>query len=144
MDSLWPQRCPAVTDDGSLLAAVGVEEQALRSLSVWSEGQSWPGPSDIRRQSPHDGIVASEAVTVVVVVDYGDFDSHAVQVNHTIDHTRGLGCSNTWGREKVSETFELVKPPLSATNLEVLLDFLYLQSFCSRFTYCLTASPSFS
>ena len=33
---------------------------------------------------------------MVVVVDYGDFDSHAIEVNHSIDHAGGLGCRNTW------------------------------------------------
>lgn len=96
MDSLRPQRCPAVPDDGGLLTTVGVEEQALRPLGVWGDGERWPGPTDIRRQSPHDGVVASEAVTVVVVVDYGDFDRHAVQVDHTVDHAGGLSCSHAW------------------------------------------------
>ncbi len=101
MHSLWPQRRPAVTDDGGLLATVGVEEQSVGPLRVRSEGERWPGPADIRRQSPHDGVVASEAVTVVVVVDYGDFDSHAVEVDHAVDHAGGLGCRNTWERHQV-------------------------------------------
>lgn len=74
-----------------------MEEEPVGPLCVWSEGERRPGSAHIRRQSPHDGVVASEAVTVVVVVDYGDFDGHAVEVNHTVDHTGGLGCRNTWG-----------------------------------------------
>lgn len=97
MDSLRPQRRPAVTDNGRLLAAVGVEEQPVRPLCVWSEGQRWPGSADVRGQSPHDGVVASEAVAVVVVVDYGDFDRHAVEIDHAVDHAGGLGGCNTWG-----------------------------------------------
>lgn len=98
VDSLWPQCRPAITDDGGFLATVGVEEQPVGPLCVWSEGKGRPGPPDVRRQSPHDGVVASEAVAVVVVVDYGDFNSHAVEVDHPVDHAGGLGCRNTWGR----------------------------------------------
>lgn len=32
---------------------------------------------------------------MVVVVDYGDFDGHTIKVDHTVDNSRGLGCSNT-------------------------------------------------
>lgn len=49
LDSLWPQRRPAITDDGRFLATVGVEEQPVRPLCVWSEGERRPGPADIRR-----------------------------------------------------------------------------------------------
>lgn len=49
VDSLWPQRRPAVTDDGGLLATVGVEEQSVGPLRVRSEGERWPGPADIGR-----------------------------------------------------------------------------------------------
>lgn len=38
---------------------------------------------------------------MVVVVDYGDFDGHAVEVDHAVDHTGGLGCRNTWVRHQV-------------------------------------------
>jgi len=99
VDSLRPQRRPAVTDDSSLLATVGVKEQAVMPLCVWSDRERWPGSADIRRQGPHDGIVASEAVAVVVVVDYGDFDGHAVEVHHSVDHGRGLCCCDTWEKK---------------------------------------------
>lgn len=33
---------------------------------------------------------------MVVVVDYGDFDGHAVEVDHAIDHAGGLCCRNAW------------------------------------------------
>ena len=78
-----------------------MEEQSVGPLRVWSEGKSWPGPADIGRKSPHDGVVASEAVTVVVVVDYGDFDRHAVEIDHAVDHAGGLGCCNTLERHRV-------------------------------------------
>ncbi len=97
-DSLRPQRCPAVADDGGLLPTVGVEEQPVGRLCVWSEGERWPGPAHIWRQSPHDGVVASESVTVVVVVDYGDFDGHAVEVDHAVDHAGSLGSCYTCGK----------------------------------------------
>jgi len=97
-DSLRPQRCPAVADDGGLLATVGMEEQPVGPLRVRSEGKSRPGPADVRRQRPHDGVIASEAFGVVVVVHDGDFDRHAVEVDHAVDHVGGLGCSDTWGR----------------------------------------------
>lgn len=91
MDSLRPQRRPAVAYDGGLLTTVGVKEQAVGPLRVGSEGERRPGSSDVGRQSPHDGVVASEAVAVVVVVDYGHFDGHAVEVDHAVDHAGGLG-----------------------------------------------------
>lgn len=95
VDSLWPQCCPPVTDDGRLLATVGVEEQPVGPVRVRSEGERWPGPANIWRQGPHDGVVASEAVAVVVVVDYGDFNGHSVEVDHAVNHAGGLGCRNT-------------------------------------------------
>ena len=49
LDSLWPQRRPAVTNDGGFLATVGVEEQPVGPLCVRREGERWPGPADIRR-----------------------------------------------------------------------------------------------
>lgn len=91
-DSLRPQRRSPVTDYGSLLSTVGVEEQPVGPLCVWSEGERCPGPADVWRQSPHDGVVASEALAVVVVVDNSDLDGHAVEVDHTVDHSWGLGC----------------------------------------------------
>ncbi|TNN67932.1 hypothetical protein EYF80_021901 [Liparis tanakae] len=97
-DSLRPQRCPAVADDGGLLATVRMEEQPVGPLRVRSEGQSRPGPPDIRGQRPHDGVIASEAFRVVVVVHDGDLDRHAVEVDHAVDHVGGLGCGHTWGR----------------------------------------------
>lgn len=96
MDSLWAQRCPAITNDGSLLTTVGVKEQTVRRLRLGGKRERWPGPTDVRRQSPHDGIVASEAVAVVVVVDDGDFDGHAVEVHHSVDDAGGLGCRHAW------------------------------------------------
>lgn len=47
VDSLWPQRCPAVADDGGLLATVGVEQQAVGPLWVRGEGESRPGSTDV-------------------------------------------------------------------------------------------------
>lgn len=91
---LWPQRCPTVADNGGLLATVGVKEEPVGPIYFWCEGQSRSGSAHVWRESPHDGIVASEAVAVVVVVHYGDFDSHAIEIHHTIDHARGLRCRN--------------------------------------------------
>lgn len=96
VDSLRPQCCPALADDGGLLAAVAVEEQSVGPLRVRREGESRPGPAHVRRQSPHDGVVAPEPLAVVVVVHYGDFDGHAVEVDHAVDHGRRLGCRDTW------------------------------------------------
>lgn len=92
MNSLRPQCCPPVTDDSSFLTAVGVEEQPVRSLCVWGERERRPWSANIGRQSPHDGVVASEAVAVVVVVDYSDLDGHAVEVNHAVNNAWGLCC----------------------------------------------------
>lgn len=75
-----------------------MKQQALGPVWVRVEGQRRPRPTDVRRQSPHDGVVASEPVTVVVVVNDGDFDGHAIQVNHAVDHGGGLRRSNAWER----------------------------------------------
>lgn len=94
MGSLRPQRCPPVTNDGSFLTAVGVEEQPVRPLCIWGEGERRPWSANIGRQRPHDGVVASEAVAVIVVVDYSDLDGHAVEVNHAVDNAWRLCCCN--------------------------------------------------
>lgn len=96
MHSLRSQRRPALTDDGGLLTTVVVKEQTVDPLRVWSEGERWPRTTHIGGQRPHDGVVASEAITVIVVVNDGDFHGHAVEVNHAVDHTGRLSCCNTW------------------------------------------------
>lgn len=88
--SLWPQRRPAVADDGGLLPAVGVEEQPVGSVALRSERQRRSRSSHVWRQSSHDGVVASEAVAVIVVVHDGDLDGHAIEVDHAVDHGGGL------------------------------------------------------
>lgn len=101
-DSLRPQRRSPVADDGGFLTAVGVEEQPVGPVRVRGEGQGGPGPAHVRRQRPHDGVVASEAVAVVVVVDYSDLDGHAVEVYHAVDDARRLGCRNAYSRKMPS------------------------------------------
>lgn len=88
--SLWSQRRPAVADDGSFLAAVGVEEQPVGAVGLRRERQRRPRSTHVWRKSPHDGVVASEAVAVVVVVHDGDLDRHAVEVDHAVDNSGGL------------------------------------------------------
>lgn len=82
---------PAFTDDGRLLPTVGVEEEAVGSVGVRREGEGGPGATNVWRQRPHDGVVATEAVAVVVIVDDGHLDRHAVEVDHAVDHGRCLG-----------------------------------------------------
>lgn len=90
MDPLRPQRRPPVADDGGFLTAVGVEEQPVGPLRVRGEGEGGAGPAHVGRQRPHDGVVASQPVAVVVVVHDGDLDGHAVEVDHAVNHARRL------------------------------------------------------
>lgn len=82
---------PAFTDDGRLLPTVGVEEEAVSGVRVGGEGEGGPGAAHVGGQRPHYGVVATQPVAVVVIVDDGHLDRHAVEVNHSVDHGRCLG-----------------------------------------------------
>lgn len=116
MDSLRPQRRPAVADDGGLLATVGVKEQAVGPLRVRGDGESRPWSANVGRQRSHDGVVASEAVAVIVVVDYRDLDGHAVEVDHAVDHVGGLSCCDAWREHKVTSASSA---PITTSRCEI-------------------------
>ena len=68
-----------------------MKEEAVGSVGVRREGVGRPGATNVWRQRPHDGVVAAEAVAVVVIVDDGHLDSHAVEVDHGVDYGGRLG-----------------------------------------------------
>lgn len=67
--------------DGRLLATVRMEEQAFR-FCLGRRGSTTK--STLGGQSPQDGIVPAETVTVVIIMDYGNFHSHSIQVHYAI------------------------------------------------------------
>lgn len=69
--------------DGCLLSTVWMKEQAFRFCLG---SRSSTAESTLRGQSPQDGIVPAEPVTVVIIMDDGDFHSHPVQIHYTIHH----------------------------------------------------------
>lgn len=71
-----------------------MEEQPVGPLRVRGEGERGPGPAHVRRQGPHDGVVASQTVAVVVVVDDRHLDGHAVEVDHAVNDAWRLRCRN--------------------------------------------------
>lgn len=76
-----------------------MKEQTVGQLCVRGDGESCPGSAHVGGQRSHDGVVASEAVAVIVVVDYRDFDSHAVEVDHAVNHVGGLSCCDAWEKQ---------------------------------------------
>lgn len=78
---LGPQGSASLVGDGCLLATVRMEEQAFR-FCLGCRGST--AKSTLRGQSPQDGIVPAETVTVVIIMDYGNFHSHSIQVYYAI------------------------------------------------------------
>lgn len=83
ISGMGPQSGASLVGDGRLLATVRVEEQAFR-LCRGCRGGTTKGT--LGGQRPQDGIVPAETVTVVIIMDYGHFHSHSIQVYHTIDY----------------------------------------------------------
>lgn len=81
-----------------------MKEQTVGQLCVRGDGESCPGSAHVGGQRSHDGVVASEAVAVIVIVDYCDFDSHAVEVDHAVNHVGGLSCCDAWEKQSKSRS----------------------------------------
>lgn len=95
---LGPQGSASLVGDGCLLSTVWMEEQAFRfclgSRSSTAESTLWG-------QSPQDGIVPAETITVVIIMDDGHFYRHPIQIYYTIYHRWCQWSSYTWSRREL-------------------------------------------
>lgn len=78
---LGPQGSASLVGDSCLLATVRMEEQAFR-FCLGCRGSSTK--RTLGGQSPQDGVVPAETVTVVVIMDDGHFHRHSIQIYYTI------------------------------------------------------------
>lgn len=74
-----------------------MEEKAIRYIGLGCQGQGGTRAAHVGGQCPHDGVVPSQTVAVVMIVDDGDLHRHAVEVYYPVDHCWRLGSCHACG-----------------------------------------------